>query len=265
MLNYEFMQRAFIVGILVSIIIPCIGAVVVFKRLSMIGDALSHSSLAGVAGGLLLGIHPILGAILFCVIAALAIEYMRKKIPHHAELSIAIIMSAAIGLAGIFSGLVSSVNFNSYLFGSIVSISDFEVGVTVFISMVILLTFLLLYKELFYIAFDERAARLAGVPVSLINVLFTILTAITISISARTVGALIISSLMVIPTVCAMQIARSYKQTILYAILFALSFTIAGLTISFYTGLKPGGMIVLLGVLVLLLLLLGKNLRFRRL
>ena len=122
-----------------------------------------------------------------------------------------------------------------------------------------------MYKELFYIAFDERAARLAGVPVSLINVLFTILTAITISISARTVGALIISSLMVIPTVCAMQIARSYKQTILYAILFALSFTIAGLTISFYTGLKPGGMIVLLGVLVLLLLLLGKNLRFRRL
>lgn len=264
MLSYEFMQRAFLVGILVSIIIPCIGAIVVFKRLSMIGDALSHSSLAGVAGGLLLGIHPVLGAIIACIIAALGIEYIRKKLPHHAELSIAIIMSAAIGLAGIFSGMISSVNFNSYLFGSIVSISDFELWVTIFISMVVLLTFILFYKELFYIAFDERAARLAGVPISMVNVLFTILTAITISISARTVGALIISSLMVIPAVCAMQIARSYKQTILYAILFAIVFTIAGLTISFYTGLKPGGMIVLLGVSVLILLLLGKSIRLRR-
>lgn len=258
--QYAFMQRAFVVGIMLSIIIPCIGIVVVLKRLSMIGDALSHTSLAGIVVGLLLGINPIISAIFISIMAAFSIEYIRKKIPKYSEMSIAIIMSAGIGLAGVLSGFVkNTANFNSFLFGSIVSISNFEMYLVVGISSVVLLTFILFYKELFYISMDERSARLAGVPVNSVNFIFTILTAITVSISARTVGALVVSSMMVVPVACGMQIGKSYKSTVLYSIASAVSFTIIGLIVSYYGKLKPGGTIVLVGVTCLVVIVTFKK------
>lgn len=258
--NYVFMQKAFAVGIMLGIIIPCIGVVVVLKRLSMIGDALSHTSLAGIAAGLILGINPILGAIVLCIIAAFAIEYIRKKIPKYSEMSIAIIMSAGIGLAGVLSGFVkNAANFNSFLFGSIVAISDFEMYLVAGISFSVLLAFILLYKELFYVAMDERSARLAGIPVNTINFIFTLLTAVTVSIAARTVGALIVSSLMVVPVACGMQFGRSYKQTVIYSIISGVLFTVLGLFISYYAELKPGGTIVLVGVISLMLIIVIKK------
>ncbi len=260
-LEFDFMRRAFIVGILIAIIVPCIGIIVVLKRLSMIGDALSHTSLAGVAAGLIMGINPIVGAVVACIAAALGIEVIRKRIPKYAEMSIAIVMSAGVGLAGVLSGFVkNSANFNSFLFGSIVAISDFEMILVACISCTVLLVFVLLYKELFFIALDERAARLAGIPVKYVNFVFTILTAVTVSIAARTVGALIISSLMVVPVACAMQIGKSYKQTVLYSVCFAVFFTVVGLFVSYYARLKPGGTIVLIGVLCLIIILLIKKL-----
>jgi zinc transport system permease protein len=255
-LEYDFMRRAFVVGILLAVIIPCVGIIVVLKRLSMIGDALSHTSLAGVAAGLVMSINPILGSVAACIIAALGIEAIRKKIPKYAEMSIAIMMSAGVGLAGVLSGFVkSSANFNSFLFGSIVAISNFEMSLVVLISSAVILTFFLLYKELFYIALDERSARLAGIPVKTINFIFTILTAVTVSVAARTVGALIVSSLMVIPVACAMQFGKSYKQTVIHSVCFAVFFMISGLYVSYYERLKPGGTIVLIGVICLVVIL----------
>ncbi len=259
-LEYDFMRRAFAVGLLLAIIVPCIGVIVVFKRLSMMGDALSHTSLAGVAAGLILGVNPILGAVAASIAAALAIEAIRKRIPRFSEMAIAIIMSAGIGLAGVLSGFVkSAANFNSFLFGSIVAIDDFELLLVACISCAVILAFLLLYKELFYIALDERAARLAGIPVGAVNFIFTILTAVTISVAARTVGALIVSSLMVLPVACAMQLGKSYRQTVLCAVGFGLLFTLLGLTLSYYVGLRPGGTIVLIGVACLALIFLVKK------
>lgn len=263
--EYEFMRRAFMVGILLAGVVPCIGMIVVLKRLSMIGDALSHSSLAGVAGGLVLGVNPVLGAVITCVAAALGIEAIRKKLPRYSEMSIAIIMSAGIGVAGILSGFVdNAAGFNSFLFGSIVAISDFELLLVASISFAVLVAFWLLYKELFYVAFDERAARLSGVPVGLVNLIFTILTAVTVSVAARTVGALIISSLMVVPVACAMQFGKSFKQTLWYAVGFAEFFTVFGLFFSYYARLKPGATIVLVGVIVLVLILAFKRLFKKR-
>ncbi|HWR23713.1 MAG TPA: metal ABC transporter permease [Feifaniaceae bacterium] len=265
MLQYLFMQRALIAGVLLAVIIPCIGIVMVLKRLSMIGDALSHTSLAGVAGGLVMGINPILGAVVATVIAALGIEAIRKRIPQYAELSIAVILAAGVGLAGILSGFVkNAANFNSFLFGSIVAISDFELLLVALISVSVMLAFLLLYKELCYIALDERAARLAGVPVKSVNFLFTILTAVTVSVAARTVGALVVSSLMVLPVACAMQLKRGFQKTLLFSIGFAVFFMVAGLTIAYYARLKPGGTIVLLGVVTLLALLACRSISARR-
>ena len=212
--EYPFMQRAFLVGILLALIIPCVGIVIVLKRLSTIGDALSHTSLAGVAAGLLFNINPVLGATAACVAAAFGIEAIRKKLPRYAEMSIAIILSAGVGLAGVLSGFVrSAASFNSFLFGSIVAISDGELYTVAVVSGIIVLAFLFLYKELFYLALDERAARMSGIPVGIINSVFTVLIAVTVSIAARTVGALIVSSMMVVPVACGMQLGRSYKQT----------------------------------------------------
>ena len=258
--QYEFMQKAFLVGILLAIIIPLIGVIVVLKRLSMIGDALSHTSLAGVALGMILGIQPIVGAVVVCILAAFSIEGIRKALPRYAEISISIIMSVGIGLASILSGFVEDgAAFNAFLFGSIVAITDTEVILTVVVTVIVVVTFLLLYKELMFITFDEQGAVLAGVPVKKINFVITLLTAITVSVAARSVGALLVSSLMVIPVTCAMQIANSYKKTVIYSVLFALLFTIVGLFLSYYLNLKPGGTIVLTGVVVLIPLMIWKK------
>ena len=258
--QYEFMQKAFLVGILLAVIIPLIGVVVVLKRLSMIGDALSHTSLAGVALGLILGINPIVGAVVVCMIAAFSIEGIRKALPKYAEISISIILSVGVGLASVLSGFIEDgASFNSFLFGSIVAITDTEVILVVIVTIIVVATFLLLYKELMFITFDEQGAILAGLPVKKINFVITFLTAITVSVAARSVGALIVSSLMVIPVACAMQLANSYKKTVIYSVLFALLFTIVGLVLSYYFNLKPGGTIVLTGVMVLIPLMIIKR------
>lgn len=249
MLQHGFMQRALLVGILLAIIVPAIGSIVVFKRLSMMGDALSHTSLAGVAIGLLLGFDPVLGAIAACLVAAFGIEAIRRKIPKYAELSIAVILSVGVGLAGLLSGYVKNASsFSSFLFGSIVAISDFQTFLVLGISILVFALFLLLYKELFFIAFDEQAAALSGVPVRLVNTLFTILTAATVSVAAQTVGALIVSSMMVVPVATGMMLARSYRQNLVIAITSAVVSTVSGISISFLLGTKPGATIVLANV-----------------
>ena len=258
--QFDFMRRAFLVGIILAIIIPCIGVIIVLKRLSMIGDAISHTSLAGITFGLVFNINPILASVIFCILAALSIEYIRKKISKYEEMSIAIILSLSVGLAGLLSGFVgNNANFNSFLFGSIVAISDFELKLIIIIGLISISVFILLYKGIFYITFNERLARLSGVPVRRINFIFVILTAVTISISARTVGALIVSSMIVIPVASSLQIAGSYKKTIIYSVLFNLLWTIIGIFISYYFGLKPGATIVLISIINFLIIIVLKS------
>ncbi len=258
--QYSFMQRAFIVGILISVITPCIGVIVVLKRMSMIGDALSHSSLAGVTAGLAFGINPIASAVIFSIMSAFGMERIRKSFPRYSEISIAVITSMGVGIAGILSGFVkNAASLNSFLFGSIVAITDFELFMVIGLSVLVIFVFILLYKELFYTTFDEESAKFSGVPVKSINFVFTLLTAITISISSRAVGTLVISSLIVLPVASAMQITKSYKQTVILSIIFAVFSTISGLYISYYANFKPGGTIVLIGIAILIIVIFYKD------
>lgn len=263
-LSLGFMQRAFLVALLISIIAPCIGIVIVLKRLSNIGDATSHSALAGVSFGLAFGVNPIVGAVIFAILAVFSIEGFRKAFGKYAELSTTVVMSAGVGLTALLSGFIKSsgANLNSFLFGSIVAVSDFELFLTISLCIVVFTASMLLYKELFFTAFDEEAAHLAGVPVKTINFIFMLLTAFTVSIASRTVGALMISSLLVLPVTCAMTFAQSYRRTLIYAIAFALFFTITGLLSAVFFDLKPSGTIVIVGVLTLLfLMLINRNRR----
>jgi zinc transport system permease protein len=255
-LTYTFMQRAFLMAVLIAIIAPCIGVVIVLKRLSNIGDATSHSALAGIAFGLAFGINPVFGAVVFSLAAVLGIEVFRKIFGKYSEISTTVIMSIGVGLTAVFSGFIKngSANLNSFLFGSIVAVSDAELILSVILCAAVIFVSVAMYREMFYITFDEESAYLAGVPVKLVNTVFMVLTAITVSVASRTVGALMVSSLMVIPAACAMTISKSYKSTIIYAILFALAFCLIGLTAAYYLDLKPGGTIVLLGAAVLIVL-----------
>ena len=266
--SYDFMRRAFLVAAVIAAVAPCIGVPVVMKRLSAIGDAASHSALAGIALGLVLNsnpviakilpINPVLGGVLFAVIAVLGIEFFRTRFGRFSELAAVVVMSAGIGLTAIFSGFITSgsSNLSSFLFGSIVAISDFELYLTLGLGAAVIVVSMLLYKELFYISFDETAAMLSGVPVKTINFVLMVLTAVTVSVAARIVGALMISSLLVIPVAAAMMIAKSYKQTMILSVVFAEIFTIAGLFASYYLDLRPGGTIVILGVVVLIAVML---------
>ena len=259
-LSYDFMIRAFIVAIVIGIIARCIGTSVVLKRLSAIGDATSHSALAGICAGLLININPILGAVIFSIMAVLGIEGLRKLLKSYSEIAPVVVMSAGIGLTAVLSGYVkSAADLNGFLFGSIVSISDFELYITLVLGIVVVAVTGLLYKEIFYISFDEEAAILSGLPVKKINFVVMLLTAITVAVASRAVGALMISSLLVIPVTCSMTIAKSYSSMIKISIVFALAFTIIGLILSFYLDIRPGGTIVLLGVVTLLILLIAKR------
>lgn len=259
MFDYVFMQNAFIAGFAIALVVPLIGVIVVLKRLSMIGDALSHGSLAGVAGGLIAGIDPIVGASIASISAALSIEIIRVKFVGYAELAIALVMSLGIGVAGILSGFVPNVaNFNRFLFGSLVTISPHELIILLILAGIVLLLSVMFFRELFFVALDEHAARMAGVKVGAVNFLFVLMTALTVSIAARTVGALIVSSLMVIPVACALQLAGSYKQLIFISVGVAVVSSMFGLFLSYQFSLRPGATIVLVGLVILLFIFLGK-------
>lgn len=265
-LQYDFMQRAFLAGILISIICPIIGTFVVLRRLSMIGDTLSHASLAGIAAGMLGGFYPMWGAIAFSVAAAVGIEKLRKSFAQYAELSISIVLSASIGLAVLMISLADSFNADlmSFLFGSIIAVTAKDIIIMAGISIFIIISVLLLYKELLYIAFDEEGAALAGVPTEFLNIFFTVLTALTIVAAMRVVGILMISSMLVIPVAASMQISKSFKSTMRNSVLFALIAVVVGLTLSYYFNLAPGGAIVVLSVVILLLVIGIKKLVLKR-
>lgn len=263
--TYEFMRRALLVGFLISLFIPLIGVLMVSKRLSMVGDALSHTSLAGISIGIIFNFNPVLAAMVFAVIAAIGLEWFAKQIGKYSEMGIAIITSAGIGMAGLLSSFIpNATSFNNFLFGSIVSISEIEVQMVVVVLVLVVVCFVLFYKEFFLISFDEKAARLLGINIKLINGLMMGLTALTVSVAAKSVGALIISSLMVVPVSCALQIGKSYRQTIFYSIFFAMISMMGGLFLSYYLNLKPGGTIVMLGIGQLILLIIYRHIKMRK-
>lgn len=261
LLHFEFMQRAFTAGLLVAVICPLIGTFVVVRRLSMIGDTLSHASLAGIAAGMLGGFYPLWGALIFSLAAAIGIEKLRKRFSQYAELSISIVLSASIGLAVVLISLAKSFNADlmSYLFGSIIAVNMLDIYTILGLSIIILISVGLFYKEFFYMAFDEEGAELAGIPVSALNIYFTVLTAMTIVVSMRVVGILMVSSLIVVPVACSMLVSRSFRNTIFLSVIFAMISVVIGLLTSYYFDLAPGGSIVLTSVLILLVVIAVKK------
>lgn len=261
-LQYDFMQRALLAGVVIAVICPAIGLFLVLRRLSMMGDTLAHVSLAGVAVGLISNFNAILTALVFSLLAAVGIEKLRQAYSKYAELAIAIMMSTGIGLAIVLINLGKGDigSLFGYLFGSIIAITKTDLIIITGLGVIVLAALAILFRPMFYIAYDEEGARVAGVPVTTVNLLFSLLTAITIAVAMRVVGTLLVSSLMVLPVAASLQLARSFRGALIISIIVGVTEVLAGLVLSFYLDTAPGGTIVLTGVTFLIIILVIKNL-----
>ncbi|MCM8711158.1 metal ABC transporter permease [Clostridium sp. SYSU_GA19001] len=263
MLQYSFMQNALIAGFLISILCPIVGIFLVLRRYSMMGDTLSHSSLAGIAIGLVFGLNPLLTAFIFTSLCGILIEFLRSYYKQYAELVMSIILTLGLGIAIILiSTGKSAANINTFLFGSILTVSTKDLYIIFILSLISILLLIFLYNKLLYITFDEQGAYTSGVNVKFINYLFTLLVGATISVSIRIIGILVISSMIVIPVATALQLNKGFKQTLIYSILFGFIDIIIGLIASYYINSASGGTIALVSVIVLILVLILKKIKF---
>ena len=260
MFEFDFMRNAFMAGVVVSVLCPIIGLFIVLRRNSMIGDTLSHSSFAGVAIGLVFGVNPIISAFLFTTICAVIIEFLRGYYKKYAELVMSIVLSLSLGIAIILiSTGKANANVNSYLFGSILTVSKSDLLIIATAGIICLLILRVIYNKLIYITFDEEGAKTAGINVKFINYLFTILVGATISLSLRIMGILVISSIIVVPVATSMQLQKNFNKTLTLSVLFELIDILLGLFLSYHFDSAPGGTIALTSVIVLVITLILKR------
>lgn len=270
MFQYEFLRNAFFAGVLIGFVAPLLGVFIVVRRLSLIADALSHVTLAGIAASLLvekkigaLSWNPLYMGMGFSVAGSLLIEKLRTVYKHYQELAIPIILSGGIGLSVIFISLANGFNTDlfSYLFGSVSAVSRQDVLVIVIIALVVVATIWCLYKELFLLSFDEEYALASGIRAKVIHFVFIVLVALVIAASMRIVGILLVSSLMTLPVAASIRVAKGFKQAMVYSVLFGELSVIAGLFLSYELDLAPGGTIVMLSVCLLLIAISWKKWR----
>ncbi|WLV23908.1 metal ABC transporter permease [Aciduricibacillus chroicocephali] len=272
LLAFDFLRNTFITGLLIGIVAPLLGTFIVVRRLSLIADALSHVTLAGIAFGLLLEknftnvwLSPFYGGIGFSVIGSVLIEKLRNVYKAYQEIGIPIILSGGVGLSVIFISLANGFNTDlfNYLFGSVSAVSHSDLltitGITIFILIVIAI----FYKELTALSFDEEHATVSGIHSKRIHLIFIILTALVIGTSIRIVGVLLVSALMTLPVASAMRLAKGFKQMMLLSVIFGELAVILGLISGYYFSIPPGGTIVIISIAILLCSIIGKKFTMR--
>ncbi|RHB51830.1 metal ABC transporter permease [Exiguobacterium sp. AM39-5BH] len=272
--TYSFLRYAFIAAIVIGFTAPLIGSFIVVRRMSLIADALSHMTLAGISFSLFLGqyillfsdLNPLYMGTLVAVFAALGLNWLRGKYVHFQELSIPIMMSAGMGLSAIFISLSRgfSIDLSTLLFGSISAVSLSDIGMILAVAGITLLVVILFYKQLLFLSFDEEQAKVSGLPSTMLHVLFMFVVALVIAVSMRIVGTLLVSSLITLPVAAALRFTSSFKQTILWSIVFGEVATIGGLVLAYELDVAPGGVIVLLAVMILAVVMLAERLGLAR-
>jgi len=272
-LEFDFLRHTFLTGLLIGLIAPLLGAFIVVRRLSLIADALSHVTLAGIAFGLFMEkkfhaaiITPFYGGMAFSVIGSILIEKLRSVYKAYQEIAIPIILSGGVGLSVIFISLADGFNtelFN-YLFGSVSAVSQKDFYTIIVISAVILISIGLFYKELVTLSFDEEHATVSGIHSKQIHFMFIVLTALVIAASIRIVGVLLVSALMTLPVAASMRLARGFKQMIFLSIIFGEIAVITGLISGYYLSIPPGGTIVMVSIVILLISISVKRFSFRK-
>ena len=262
MFKYAFMQNAFVISFFIAILCPAIGIFLVVRRYSMIGDALSHASLAGITLGLLTGQNPIIGAFIFTSFAGALIEFLRTFLKKYTDLILSIVLSLSVGIAiTIMSSGQLHVNAEAFMFGSILTVTRGDLITVIILSALSVLTLVVFYHQMLYISFDEETAKIAGVRVKLFNYVFSILVASAISVSIKIVGMLVLSSMIALPVATALQLGKGFKKTLVFSILFSIIDIMLGLFLSWSLNVAPGGFTALVSVGVLVIVIAGKRIQ----
>jgi zinc transport system permease protein len=247
MLDTEFMQLAFAAGAVVGILAPAVGFFLVQRNMSLVGDGIGHTAFAGVAAGYLLGISPVLTALVAAVAGAVGVEWLRSRHKTIGDQALALLFYSGLGAGVVLASSAGALNVNlfSFLFGSILTVTREDLLVIAVLGIGGLAAMALLYRALVGAVVDEEGARVAGVPVVALNVLVAGLAGLTIGLSMQIVGILLIAALMVLPVTASGRVAWSMRSTILLAMGIGLASVFSGLTIAYYADLPPGGAIVL--------------------
>lgn len=265
-LSYGFMHRAFVAGAVTAVICPLIGVFLIPRRLSLIADSLAHVALAGVALGLLAGFPPVLGALGVTVASALGIERLRARGAMQGDAALAVFLSGGFAVAIVLISLARGFNTDLFavLFGSILTVSPTDVWLMLGLGAAVVVTLWACRAQLFAITLNEELARSSGIPVAGLNVLLTVLTALTIVVAMRMVGILLVSAMIVIPTLTGFAVGRSFRAATAIAVGAALAAVVVGLVAAFYLRLATGGAIVLTALLLFAVAsLLGRRLARR--
>jgi zinc transport system permease protein len=250
-LSYGFVQRALAAGLFISILCAVLGVFLVLKRFSLIGDGLAHVAFGGVALGLFLGVYPFYVAVPVAMVGSLGILMVTEENKVFGDAAIGIISS--VGMAGgiLLASLAGGFNVDlfSYLFGNILSVSGAEVAFSVILSLLVIGLVCLFYYDLLSITFDEEYARASGINTRLMNRVLILLTAVSVVLAVKVVGAVLVSSLLVLPAATALQLSGSFRSTIFLAAFCSVLSVSLGLLLSFIFNLPSGATIIMVNFL----------------
>ena len=255
MFSYSFMVRAFIVGLLISLCASLIGVSLVLRKNSMIGDGLSHVGFGTFAIATILGLAPLEFSIPIVIIISFLILRLNDSNNIHGDAMIALISASSLAI-GTFAISIAGVNtdINTYLFGSVLSINEKDVIVSVILSLIVVFLYIFSYNKIFAITFDERFAKSIGINTNLYNMIFASLCSIVVVLGMRLMGALLISSLIIFPTLSSMQIVKKFKSVVISSMIISIMSFVVGLVISYLVATPTGATIVLVNLMVFIIM-----------
>lgn len=254
MWQYQFMVKALVVGVVLAVTAGLIGVSLVLRRKAMIGDGLSHVGFGAFAIATVIGVMPLQMALPIVILAAILILQVNQKSKVDADALIAMLSAGALAVGTLVISVVKGVNtdINNYLFGSILALDDFDVVAGVIFSLVVILFFIVKYHEIFAMTFDENFAKSIGLKTERLNTIFAILCAVVVVLGMRLVGALLISSLIIFPTVTAMQIVKSFKAVVFSSVVVSVFCMVMGIIFSYFVATPTGATIVIFNVMAFL-------------
>lgn len=264
--EYGLLTKAIVVGIAIAISSSFLGSFLVLKRYSMMGDGLAHVSFAALAIALFFNASPLFVSIPIVSFAAIIILLMNEKAQIHGDAAIGLISSFSIALGTIIVTLSTGFNVDlfSYLFGNILLVTKTDMWISIITTIVVIGLVLIFYNELFALTYDEEYAKVLQIKTKRLNYLLAILTAIVIVVGIRAVGTMLISSLIIFPTVTAMQFSLGFKKTIFFATIISVLLIVIGILLSFLLNLPTGSTIVMLNGILLFIVFVSKKLIYKK-
>ena len=260
-LSYTFMQKALVAGIAVGIICSFMGTFLVLRRYSLFGDGIAHVAFGGISVGLFLGVFPLWTAFIVSIFGGLGLQKLRQstKISGDSAVAVVLVSGLAVGVILVSSSGGFSVDLFSFLFGSILLISNEDTIMILAISAGIIATLTILQKQFLHLTFNEEQAKLVGLRTTLLNYAFVVLASITVVTSMRLVGILLISALIVIPNITAMMFGKGFKKTVFISMSIAVISVVSGILVSYFLNVAPSGTIVVIAVGILVGTLILKS------